>query len=265
MKNNVLIVDDVSLNRKLIRGILSKAVEDICFFEAEDGYKALEIIKKESIGVVILDIMMPGISGLEMIPKIREIDKNWCISIIMCSAIHEMHSIETALSLGAIDYFTKPLTEEQMKITLPLKVRNALEHYQNKLELTKFNDHIKRELDLAGQIQKSLVSEYTEGSKALMWGRYIPCEDIGGDVSFFRQDGDKCWMMMADITGHGISAAMLSTMINVVFGIYLHTIDSPAVLLSKINEMLIDIFGNSNFFLVSAFVGCLSEDSLVYV
>ncbi|NTV90970.1 MAG: serine/threonine-protein phosphatase, partial [Clostridiales bacterium] len=45
----------------------------------------------------------------------------------------------------------------------------------------------------------------------------------------------------------------------------LHTIDSPAVLLSKINEMLIDIFGNSNFFLVSAFVGCLSEDSLIYV
>lgn len=71
---NILIVDDVSINRKIIRKILEKNIDDIVFFEAEDGIEALEIIKNDNISVIILDIIMPRKDGLEVLKEIKKMN-----------------------------------------------------------------------------------------------------------------------------------------------------------------------------------------------
>lgn len=265
MIKNILIVDDVTMNRKIIKGILSKLVNNINIIEAEDGFKALDIIYQQDISVVILDIMMPGKDGIEVLSELKANPKTKNLPVIMCSAIHETNSVEKALNLGALDYFTKPLSEEQMRITLPLKVKNALEYYENKKELLKFYDHFKEEMQFAEQIQKALVSEYVDLNNAEMWSRYIPCEEIGGDIFCVKQVEDKFWFMIADISGHGISAALISTMINVIFNLSVEFCSTPDEILKRINKTLFEVFNDSKYGLISAFAGYISDKSLCYV
>lgn len=264
MLNIVLVVDDSNFNRRIIKKILSRSRDDIYFLEADNGVEALEILSKQNVSVVILDIMMPVMDGIETLSQIKKDPLINNIPIVMCSAIDEGESIKKALELGALDYFIKPLTEEAMKITLPLKVRNAIEYYRTKKELIKYQNHIKEELYFAEQLQKSLISKQNDFDKAEMWARYIPCEEVGGDIYCIKEVKGKLWFIVADICGHGFSSAMMSTMLSVLFNARVEFCDSPSELLKIINDMFFEVFGGDDFSLISAFAGCLSENTLLY-
>lgn len=261
---NILVVDDVMVNRMLVKKILLNALEDINILEAEDGFKAMKIIAQNDISVVILDVMMPDKDGIEVLEEIKTSPKYKNISVIMCSAIHDIEKVKKALSLGAMDYFTKPLTQEQIAIRLPLKVRNALESYQQKRELIQFYEHIKEEMQLAEELQKSMIAEYLNFESITMYGKYIPCEDIGGDFYICKQLQGKVWFMIADIVGHGIAAAMISTMLNVIFSRSIQIHKTPGAVLENINDVLFEVFNGSRYGIISAFVGCINEDTLAY-
>lgn len=264
MSNTVLIVDDIIFNRKIIKEILLKNVDNIDFLEACDGVEALEIVAKKNISVVILDIMMPIMDGIETLSKLKKNPLSYNIPIIMCSAIGERESIKKALELGALDYFTKPLTEEAMRITLPLKVKNAIDYCSTKKEIMKYQEHIKEELHFAEQLQKSLISEHVNFGEVEIRAKYIPCEEVGGDIFCTKQIGEKVWFIIADICGHGFSAAMMSTMLSVLFSARVEFCNSPEELLKTINNIFFEVFGGEKFSLISAFAGCLSENTLWY-
>ena len=260
---HVLIVDDVSMNRKLIKVILEK-IDNISILEANDGYKALEIIKSKPISVVILDLMMPGMDGLQVLTRIKENPATQNISVIMCSAVSEINMIEDALTLGALDYFMKPLTDEQMRITLPLKVKNAIAYYNNSNKLVHFYQSTKEEIQQAKQIQEALITQIEDYGFAKSWGRYIPCDEVGGDVFCTKNDHNTLWFMIADISGHGIAAAMLSTMMSVLFSLTIEMCERPNDLLNKMNSKLYDLLSVSKYGLISAFVGCICGETLFW-
>lgn len=262
MINNILIVDDISMNRKILKNILSSAMDNAKIIEARDGFEAMEILKTQEIMLVILDIMMPHKDGMEVLTDIKTFPELCNIPVIMCSAVHEIESVEKALSLGALDYFTKPLTEEQMRVTIPLKVNNALDYFKQKNEIIKLNNHLKEELLLAKQLQKSLISEHDVYEGVEIWGKYIPCDEIGGDFFSIVKNGNKLWFMIADILGHGVSAAMVSAMMKVIFNNSLMYSSSPDQVLKNINDNIFQIFDGSNNGISSAFVGCIEENRL---
>lgn len=264
MLRTVLIVDDVPVNRKVVKGILANKIENIDFLEADNGVDALELIVNESVSVVILDIMMPVMDGIETLTKIKKNPLTKNIPVIMCTAIGNTESIKETLELGALDYFTKPLTMEALRITLPLKVRNAIEYYNTKKELIKYQNHIKEELYLAEKLQRALISEYNDFDNAEIWTKYIPCEEVGGDILCTKQIDGNLWFIIADICGHGFSAAMLSTMLCVLFNARAEFCKSPGELLEVINNMFFEVFGGDKFNLISAFTGCLTENELWY-
>lgn len=264
MLRSVLIVDDIPVNRKLIKGILVNKIDNIDFLEAENGKDALELITKENVSVVILDIMMPIMDGIETLAEIKNNPLTDNIPVIMCSAVDDIESMKKALELGALDYFTKPLTLEALRITLPLKVKNAIEYYDTRKELIKYQNHIKEELHFAEKLQKALISEYKDFDKAEIWARYSPCEEVGGDILCTKQINGRLWFIIADICGHGFSAAMQSTMLSVLFTARVEFCDSPGELLKVINNTLFEVFGGDKFNLISAFTGCLSENELWY-
>lgn len=104
----VLIVEDDSDIRMLLRFHLRNA--GYTFLEAEDGNQALDLIRKEDIDLVILDIMLPGIGGIDILKYIRYESQKRKLPVIIASALTEDVDIVTALELGADDYITKPFS-----------------------------------------------------------------------------------------------------------------------------------------------------------
>jgi len=108
----VLVIDDDKYARSISKKILSEFKYEV--ETVEDGYKGLKIMSDFHPDVVLLDLMMPGISGIEVLKKKREIPELDDIRVIMVSAYSEIKQVQTTLSLGATDYLIKPATSKQL-------------------------------------------------------------------------------------------------------------------------------------------------------
>lgn len=103
---SILVVDDNEDIRSLLSIVLEK--EGFLVFLAANGTEALEIRAKNHLDLILLDIMMPGMSGLEVLKTIREDKKNNEIPIIMITAKSTIADIDEAVELGATSYIIKP-------------------------------------------------------------------------------------------------------------------------------------------------------------
>ena len=126
MTSNIMIIDDSPIDRRIIRKVLENRLEDIQIFEMEEGINLNKNLSSKNIHMCILDIMMPIKDGFQVLQELKEDLFLMDIPVIVCTGIEDKKAIEKALTLGAYDYFSKPLSEEAMKISLPLKVKNAI-------------------------------------------------------------------------------------------------------------------------------------------
>lgn len=105
MGEKIMIVDDAMFMRSIIRKNLQETgYTDFC--EAPDGETALKLYEEQKPDVVLLDITMPGISGLEVLEEIIKGDPD--AKVIMCSAIGQEIMIQKAITMGARDFIVKP-------------------------------------------------------------------------------------------------------------------------------------------------------------
>ncbi len=128
----VLIVDDNKENLELLEAYL----EDLnCeTLAAYDGPEALQVVKEKKPDLLLLDIMMPRMSGFEVCRRIKEDPKTSHIPIIMVTALNEFGDIERGIGSGADDFISKPVN----KLELLTRVRTMLKikHLTDKLERT---------------------------------------------------------------------------------------------------------------------------------
>src|SRR5690606_4628805 len=106
------------------------------------------------------------------------------------------------------EYFTKPLTLEQLEVVLPIKVQNALKSYEQHKLLKQMNQRLREELKFANALQHTLIVEHKDLEDGVMTGKYVPCSEIGGDFYDCVQTDDGLWFIVADVSGHGVAAAM---------------------------------------------------------
>ena len=106
-KGRLLVVDDNEDNRDLLARRLQRKGYDVV--TAEDGHQALDIIAAEEFDLILLDIMMPGLSGLEVLEKLREEHSPAELPILMATAKSDSQDMVQALEIGANDYITKPI------------------------------------------------------------------------------------------------------------------------------------------------------------
>lgn len=121
MTESVLIVDDEPMARTLLRLMLIRAGFDVS--EAEDGFDALEKVKRNRPDVILLDVMMPGMDGFSVCETLRNEAETAALPIIMLSAKTDLDSINRGLRVGATKYLTKPISPDE----LTRHVRDALE------------------------------------------------------------------------------------------------------------------------------------------
>lgn len=104
--NKILIVDDNEKTRTMLKRHLKKEKYEI--FEAKDGFEALKIVETDTPGVILLDIMMPEISGMDVCRRIRARHDSDLFHIIMLTGVATAESKVSGLDMGADDYVTKP-------------------------------------------------------------------------------------------------------------------------------------------------------------
>ena len=113
---NILIVDDSSLTRKAIRRIIDMIDLDAeLTLEAEDGQKALEVIAENHIDLVLADLNMPVMDGMEMIYNLRGDEKTKSIPVVIVSTESSTARVEKLLAEGVNNYLHKPFTPEKLK------------------------------------------------------------------------------------------------------------------------------------------------------
>lgn len=143
LRRMVLIVDDIEDNRVLLERYLASS--GYATKSCDSGRKALSIISQCKPDIVLLDWMMPELSGLETLAAIRELHDSVRLPVIMCTAVDEDVSIVSAINLGANDYITKP-------ISLPvLRARMALHLKQSAIVDSIDSDKVKVEQRLGEQ------------------------------------------------------------------------------------------------------------------
>lgn len=147
----LLIVDDEAGIRRLLRQRLSG--EGYHCREADKAEQILNTLETDSIALVILDIKMPGMSGIELLPQIRSGYPD--TSVIMATAVNEINIAVQCLKQGADDYICKPFNLEE----LSLAVKRALEKRHLQLEIREYQQYLEERIEAqTGQLRKLFLS-----------------------------------------------------------------------------------------------------------
>jgi len=113
---DILIVDDSAAIRKILQRVLGQAEIPVgCVYEAGDGAAALEILKHQKVGLVLSDINMPNMDGLQLLGHIRAREDWRKMPVIMITTEGAAAKVQEAVALGATGYVRKPFTAEQIK------------------------------------------------------------------------------------------------------------------------------------------------------
>ena len=116
-ERKVMIVDDALFMRTMLRKALAGA-ENLEVLEAADGPAAVQLYREQHPMLVLLDISMPGMNGIEVLKAIRAFDADACV--VMCSAIGQESMILEAVNSGAADFIVKPFKTEQILAAVEL-------------------------------------------------------------------------------------------------------------------------------------------------
>lgn len=122
MQKKILVVDDAMFMRMVIR----KNLEEIGYneiLEAKDGEEAIRMYAELTPDLVMLDITMPGMSGLEALEGIKAVDSD--AKVIMCSAVGQEFMIQKAMEKGAADFIVKPFDKNSFEKTVKMHLNNV--------------------------------------------------------------------------------------------------------------------------------------------
>ncbi|MBD3267305.1 response regulator [bacterium] len=118
-KRTILIVDDDRASREVVREALE--MEGYDFLEAGTGEEALELFQNREIDVVTCDIMLPGMDGIELLTKLKEINKD--VEVVMITGLNAVDTAVEAMRLGASDYLTKPMRVKELRVVIERAVQ----------------------------------------------------------------------------------------------------------------------------------------------
>jgi DNA-binding response OmpR family regulator len=150
----VLVVDDNEMNRDMLSRRLKRQEYEVLM--AEDGERALEMIQENPIDLVLLDIMMPKLSGYEVLEEIKKNPAMKHLPVIMISAVDDLDSVVKCIELGAEDYLFKPFNPVLLKARVSASLDKALLRRSGKLATQEVVAHVEAAQSALQQIQSTL-------------------------------------------------------------------------------------------------------------
>lgn len=216
----ILVVDDSRLQRRIVSASLSRWGFEVV--EAASGEEALAICAERMPDLILSDWMMPGMSGLEFCQAFRKMSQDNYAYFILLTSKSEKAEVAAGLDSGADDFLTKPVDANELRARITAGER--ILHMQRELsetnrlitvtlgELQRIHESIDKDLLEAKKLQQSLLpqryKEFDEGNLSLL---LRSSGHVGGDlVGFFRTGDSKLGLYGIDVSGHGISSALMT-------------------------------------------------------
>ena len=248
----ILVADDDATSRKLLVRILSGAGYSCT--EVLDGIEALASLRAEPPSLLLLDFDMPGLDGAEVLKQLRQ-DTEASIAqlpTIMLTGHGGEESEVLCLEAGADDFVTKPINQAVLRarIETQLRLRSMRIQLQQQNDvLEAWRRNLERDLEAARLTQQSLIPQKPPVLPG--WdiaACYRPVIQVGGDIyGWLRMADGRTLFWIADATGHGASAALLTTLAKLLFhhGSVEH--NEPAEIMEAVNNDFRSIFGARSF------------------
>lgn len=208
VKGSVLVADDDASTRVLIASVLRATGLNVTV--AVDGTSALEQIETHpyKFDAAILDNMMPGLSGFEIIERVSQTMQASRPRLILASALDSGGEIERGLKLGADDYITKPVSITDLR----RRVLRQCEMQQTKRQMEHYRAHMEKEVKRASAVQASLMPRKQSSlGPCRLAHLYRPAEELAGDIlNATRVGAHEISFYLADVCGHGVAASMVA-------------------------------------------------------
>jgi phosphoserine phosphatase RsbU/P len=233
-KKTVLLVDDAPANIQVVNSIL-KDIYKIRI--ATNGPKALELAKvAPPPDLILLDVMMPEMDGYEVCTRLKSDPDTLEIPVIFLTGQTEVEDETRGFDVGAVDYIHKPFSPAVVKarVQTHLVLRGIREQLAQQLL------SIQKELETARQIQMSILpSEIPKIEGLDIAARYVPMASVAGDFyDFIVVDEKHIGILVADVSGHGMPAALIASMLKIALSAQAERAADPAQVLLGLNEAL---------------------------
>jgi sigma-B regulation protein RsbU (phosphoserine phosphatase) len=237
---SILVVDDDAANRDLLERRLHR--EGYTVTSAENGLQALKLLRSAPFDLVLLDLIMPGLDGYQVLARLKADAALKHLPVVMISALDQENGIARCVEMGAEDYIAKPFNP----VFLRARIGACLEkkHLRDKEQkifkaLQESQAKIAANLAEAAQYVESLLPKKLDSPVATDY-LFQPSSQLGGDIFGYNWIDDEHFAMyLLDVSGHGVGAALLSVAVmNVIRARTLGNTDfrSPAAVLSALND-----------------------------
>ena len=233
-KKVVLLVDDAPANIQVVNSILKDSYR---IRVATNGAKALELAKATPApDLILLDIVMPEMDGYEVCNRLKAAPETRDIPVIFLTGKTETDDETKGFEVGAVDYIHKPFSPPIVKarVQTHLVLRGIREQLAQQLRA------IRSELETARQIQLSILPRELPKIRGLdVAARYVPMSSVAGDFyDFIVVDEKRLGILVADVSGHGMPAALISSMLKIALAAQSAQARDPAAVLSGLNRAL---------------------------
>jgi sigma-B regulation protein RsbU (phosphoserine phosphatase) len=239
-ENTILIVDDDPANIRMVQFILNG---DYTIRVATSGRKAFDLLKIEQLpDLILLDVTMPEMDGYEVCRILKATPGLSDIPVIFLTGNTEASDETKGFSVGAVDYIHKPFSPSVVKARVRTHVTLRKTQQQLAQRLAAMND----EMEMAQQIQLSILPRHTPNIKGLdITARYVPMSLVAGDFyDFIIVDEQHVGILIADVSGHGLPAALIASMLHAVLAAQAAHAAEPGRVLAGLNQALCGKFRN---------------------
>lgn len=233
-QKTILLVDDAPANIQVANSILKDAYKVRI---ATNGAKALELANATPApDLILLDVMMPGMDGYEVCSRLKKDMQTRDIPVIFLTGQTEIEDETRGFEVGAVDYIHKPFSPAivMARVQTHLLLRGIREQLAYQLQT------IQKELETARQIQLSILpTEIPKIAGLDIAARYIPMTSVAGDFyDFIVVDEKRLGILVADVSGHGMPAALIASMLKIALAAQVQHADDPVQVLSGLNKAL---------------------------
>jgi sigma-B regulation protein RsbU (phosphoserine phosphatase) len=236
-QKTVLTIDDEDAVREIIAKVLETGGYRV--LQADNGARGLEIAQSEAVDLILSDMMMPGMDGIEVVSRLKADERTKRVPVVMLSGGARTAGQKVAgLDAGADEYLTKPIGAAELlaRVRAILRMRELQEEV-HRLE----REHHEYQMALARDVQLSLLPRKEPSFPGTDFAlRYRTCEDIGGDFyDYVLAEDGRLYLILGDAEGHGIGAALLMARAGAYFRAILRGgISGPAELLQRVNALV---------------------------
>ena len=233
-KKVVLLVDDEPANIQVVNSILK---DEYKIRVATNGAKALELVGgTPPPDLILLDVVMPEMDGYEVCTRLKNSAETRDIPVVFLTGQTESEDETRGFEVGAVDYIHKPFSPAvvQARVHTHLTLRDM------RLQLAKQLDSIKKELETARKIQFSILPSQLPKIKDLdIAARYVPMTQVAGDFyDFIVVDEKHVGILVADVSGHGMPAALIASMLKIALAAQTEWAAEPEKVLTGLNRSL---------------------------